>query len=166
MNQREILTIDRPPPKNESDVSMRSRHYMAFICQRPGVVTMLNEEEQNTRTTAHHIVKRGKSKKGPDWWSVPVSFNRHVHGKYSIDQLGKSQFIDHHGLPSYELMALIFLNLYLEERAYNRVVTGRHDTVSPEDYDLPSARWFFNLLQRLIKNGKTARFWNWEPPGS
>lgn len=162
MTPQEMLEIDRPAPEDKSQVTEKSKHYLAFICHRPGVVTMLKDGKQKSRTTAHHIVKRGVGKKGPDWWSIPVSFNRHVHGKHSIDKLGKNGFLEHFNLPDYEWMALIFLNIYLKEQAYKHDVVGQQDTVSPRPIDKPSAHWYFNLLQTLIKNDKSSRAWHWE----
>jgi hypothetical protein len=140
-----------------SESAMRSRHYMAFVGQFPGVVTMLKGEPQESRTTVHHIVKRGVAKKGPDWWSVPVSLDRHVHGDRSVDKLGKSQFRETWDLPSYERMASVFLRRYLEEGAYGRTF-GKTD---PEGDEKKRARAYLRLLTRLIQNGKSAKSWNW-----
>lgn len=140
-----------------SESALRSRHYLAYVGQFPGVVSMFLDGGQSSRTTVHHITKRGVAKKGPDWWTIPVSLKRHVHGNRSIDKLGKSRFLEEWGLPPYEKMALIILFQYLDGEAYTRPAGD----VAPEGDERKYARAYYRLLQRLIRNGKRAKSWNW-----
>lgn len=157
------VNLEVPPGK----LSERSRHYKAYVGQRfPGVVTMFGDAEQKTRTTVHHVVKRGISKKGPDWWTIPVSKKRHVHGSKSIDKLGKEGFLKEWDLPSYESMALIILVQYLKSGAYENTLHGHNSHIEPRPIDKRSAAAYFRILQRLINHGKSGKAWNWEPPQS
>jgi len=162
MTLTDLLTADVPDPSG--DTTMRSPHYMAFIAKYPCMVTVLTGEEQESRTTVHHIVKRGIAKKGPDWWTVPVSKKRHVHGKHSIDKLGKEGFREHWSLPDWRLLPLIFLYQYIDGGHDEEVIpqSGRRD-IEPRPIDRRSARRYFNRAQRLINNGKSFHGWTWSP---
>jgi hypothetical protein len=125
---------------------------------------MLEDEPQESRTTVDHAIKRGVGKKGPDWWTIPVSKDRHVHGNHSIDKLGRNGFREHWDLPPYEWMALTFLGRYINTGQYKKPVLTGERSVEPRPIDARSAAAYFQLLQRLIKNGKHAKSWNWTPP--
>jgi hypothetical protein len=144
-------------------VTMRSRHYMSWVGQLPGVVTMLTDAGQESRTTVHHIVKRGRGKKGPDWWAIPVAEDRHVHGARSIDKLGKDGFRQEWDLPPYEHLALQVLFRYLETEAYDEPIWSE-PVIEPEPTCARSAATYFRLLGRLVARGRPARAWNWTPP--
>jgi hypothetical protein len=163
MTFRDILSLNLKVPPGK--ITERSRHYKAYVGQTfPGVVKMMGDGEQTTRTTVHHIAKRGVAKKGPDWWLIPVSMKRHVHGANSIDKLGKEGFLEHWGLPSYESMALMTLVQYLKDGAYEETLHGKNSHIEPRPIDKRSAAAYFRILQNLIKDGKSRKAWNWEPP--
>lgn len=162
MTLSKLLAADVSVPAG--DTTMRSRHYLAWVTQCQGVATRTGAD-QTTRTTAHHVVKRGVGKKGPDWWSVPVSKRRHVHGKRSIDRLGKHAFLEEWGLPDWRVMALYYLYKYLSTGADEHDIEQlERDDVSPRPIDRRSARYYFCLGQRLLRNGQSFHGWTWSPP--
>ncbi len=140
-----------------SEEALRSRHYLAYVGQYPGVVSMFSGGSQQSRTTVHHVVKRGVAKKGPDWWTIPVSLNRHVHGDRSIDKLGKKAFLREWDLPPYEQMVLVILYRYLDSTAYSESWGGAEPSGDEKRY----AKAYYRLLKRLVQNGKQLKPWNW-----
>jgi hypothetical protein len=97
----------------------RSAHYLAYIGSQRCVVSALTDQPQRSRTTIHHIHKPGMALRCADFWTIPVAEDLHVLGKQSIDRLGKQHFLQHHGLPGYEEMALVYLMYYLAEAVCN-----------------------------------------------
>lgn len=163
MTFRQILALNLKVPPGK--LTERSRHYKAWVGQTfNDVVTMMNGVEQTSRTTVHHIVKRGIGKKGPDWWTIPVSMNRHVHGEKSIDKLGKEGFRKEWDLPSYEEMAIMTLVQYLADSVYEKTLHNGDTHIEPRPIDKRSAAGYFNILQSLINDGKRAHGWTWDPP--
>jgi hypothetical protein len=163
MTFRDVLSTNLKVPQGK--LSERSRHYKAWVGQTfDGIVKMVNGEAQKTRTTVHHIVKRGISKKGPDWWTIPVSKKRHVHGAKSIDKLGKEGFREEWGLPPYEPLALVILSEYLKRGAYEQTLHNGDTHIDPRPIDRRSAAAYFEILKNLINDGKRAHGWTWDPP--
>jgi hypothetical protein len=93
-----------------------------------------------------------------------VSEKRHVHGKRSIDKLGKEGFREEWDLPSYERMALMTLVQYLHNAKYEDTLHDNDTHIDPRPIDKRSAAAYFNILQSLINDGKRAYGWTWDPP--
>ena len=133
--------------------------YMAYIAQFPCAVCQYAGHEQTTRTTVDHIVTGGKARKGPDYWTIPVEKKKHVHGKESIDRLGRWGFQEHWDLPRYGAMALIYLTQYIEQKGW-AVMLNNVDREAPS-HDRDSAIYFCRELQRILQNDHDVRSWNW-----
>lgn len=147
---------------------LRSRHYMAFVATQPCLVCENLGVEQTSRTTVHHVVKSGYSKKGPDFWTVPIEEKRHVHGRQSIDRLGKRKFLEHYGLPSWVEVTLPYLAKYAVSGLWEEAIWGTGDwgVVDPKPTDRHGAFYFLEELERILKEEKPLRYDTWNRPPS
>lgn len=135
-----------------------SPHYLAYIALQDCAACHILGMDQVTPTTVHHISNRGISRKCPDFWTIPLCADHHLHGAQSIDRLGKKGMLDMLGVASYEVLALIYLRVYMQNGVYKQTLQGRR-IAEPRPKDGESAAFYLKTLEEILDAESTTAHW-------